>query len=111
MDELSVNDQDPQARFLKDFLSIAMPAVMHNGNQLFSQMSLYPPATEKYQTLLNKPPFPTLMPLIPAMEPTEMESMDNTWKFDVVKRLNEDSNYVITVSTTRKEISVWDVHT
>lgn len=105
-------DQDPQANFLKGFLSSATPALMHNGNQLFSQMSLYPPAVDMYRTCIESPPFPTLMPLIPEVIPAaEEESHDITWKFDIVKRLNEDSNYVITVSTKRKEISVWDVHT
>lgn len=85
---------------------------MHNGNQLFSQMLLYPAAVDKYRTLIESPPFPTLMPLIPKVMPTaEEESPELVWNFDVIKRLNEDSNYVITVSTERKEISVWDVHT
>lgn len=107
LDELSaVCDQDPQARFLKDFLSTATPALMHNGNQLYSQMSLYPTAADRYRALVETPPFPTLMPVVSAER-----AADDAWNFDVVKRLNEDSDYVITVSTERKEISVWDVHT
>lgn len=83
---------------------------MHNGNQLYSQMSLYPPAADRYRELVKTPPFPTLMPLEPTVQPPVVEPSDNTCNFDVVKRLNDDSNYVITVSTERKEISVWDVH-
>jgi hypothetical protein len=85
---------------------------MHNGNQLYSQMALYPPAADRYRALINAPPFPTLMPLVPPPEVTEKTatSTENAWSFDVVKRFNDDSNFVITVSTERKEISVWDVH-
>lgn len=84
---------------------------MHNGNQLYSQMSLYPPTADRYRALVETPPFPTLMPLVSAVEHPVAESSDGTWNFDVVKRLNDDPNYVITVSTERKEISVWDIHT
>lgn len=112
LDELSAYDQDPQANLLKDFLSSATPALMHNGNQLFSQMSLHPAAVDRYRTSIESPPFPTLMPLTPKVMPAAgEESPDLAWNFNVIKRLNEDSNYVITVSTERKEISVWDVHT
>jgi len=122
LDELSAHAQEPQAHFLRDFLSSAMPAVMDNGNQLFSQMSLYKPAAERYRTLIVTPPFPTLMPLVPTDAVTaasqlsgSTEQMSNgagtTGKFDLVKRFNDDANYVITVSTGWKEISVWDVHT
>lgn len=111
LDELSAHDQNPQARFLKDFLSTVTPALMRNGNQLFSQMMLYPPAVDRYKAILDAPPFPTLIPLVPKAGATEKFLENDTWKFDVVKRLNDDSNYAITVSTIRKEISVWDVHT
>lgn len=108
MDELSGHAEDPQARFLMDFLSTATPAMMHNGNQLFSQMSLYPPAAEKYRSLMEMPSFSTLMPLAPA---TISSSSSDQMNFDIIKRFNEDSDYVITVSTQRQEISVWDVYT
>lgn len=116
LDELSAPNyqDDPQARFLKEFLSTATPALMHNGNQLYSQMSFYPPAVDKYGALMDAPPFPTLMPLVPVATPVAAaadELPDVAWNFNVVKRLNEDANYVITVSTEQKEISVWDVHT
>ncbi|XP_022165189.1 uncharacterized protein LOC111030132 isoform X2 [Myzus persicae] len=118
LDELSVHAQEPQASFLRDFLSSAMPAVMDNGNQLYSQMSLYQPAADRYRALMEAPPFPTLMPLVPKDAATAAaqlsESVDGagaTDRFDLVKRFNDDANYVITVSTGRKEISVWDVHT
>jgi len=122
LDELSAHAQEPQALFLRDFLSSAMPAVMDNGNQLFSQMSLYQPAADRYPALVNAPPFPTLMPLvltdtaIAASQLSESTAQlpngaGAAGKFDLVKRFNDDANYVITVSTGRKEICVWDVHT
>ncbi|KAL4089774.1 hypothetical protein QTP88_024745 [Uroleucon formosanum] len=122
LDDLSAHAQEPQARFLRDFLSSAMPAMMDNGNQLFSQMSLYQPAADRYPALINAPPFPTLMPLVltdaaiaasQLSESTAQQSdgAGTAGKFDLVKRFNDDANYVITVSTGRKEISVWDVHT
>ncbi|XP_025199078.1 uncharacterized protein LOC112597310 [Melanaphis sacchari] len=119
LDELSVHAQEPEARFLRDFLSSAMPAVMDNGYQLFSQMSLYQPMADRYRALINAPPFPTLMPLVPVDAATQLlestvplsDSLDATGRFDLVKRFNDDANYVITVSTGQKEISVWDVHT
>ncbi|XP_060873528.1 NACHT domain- and WD repeat-containing protein 1 isoform X2 [Metopolophium dirhodum] len=122
LDELSAHAQDPQARFLRDFLSSAMPAVMDNGNQLFSQMSLYQPAADRYRALMDAPPFPTLMPLVLTDAATTASQLSESTaqlsdgagaagKFDLVKRFNDDANYVITVSTGRKEISVWDVHT
>jgi hypothetical protein len=90
--------------------------MMNNGNQLYSQMSLYQPVADRYRDLINAPPFPTLMPLVPATQSLESaaslsDSPDATGRFDLVKRFNDDANYVITVSTGRKEISVWDVHT
>jgi len=119
MDELSAHAQEPEACFLRDFLSSAMPAVMDNGNQLFSQMSLYQPVADRYRALINAPPFPTLMPLVPV--DAEMQSSKSdallsdspgaTGRFDLVKRFNDDANYVITVSTEQKEISVWNIHT
>ncbi|KAL5233574.1 hypothetical protein ACI65C_000984 [Semiaphis heraclei] len=120
LDELSAHAQEPEARFLRDFLSFAMPALMNNGNQLFSQMSLYQPAADRYRALINAPPFPTLMPLVPTNAATAQlsetaatlsEGAGAEGKFDLVKRFNDDADYVITVSTERKEISVWDVHT
>ncbi|XP_026807773.1 uncharacterized protein LOC113550245 [Rhopalosiphum maidis] len=119
LDELSAHAQEPEARFLRDFLSSAMPAVMNNGNQLYSQMSLYQPVADRYRDLINAPPFATLMPLVPVNAATQSlesaasvsDSPDTTGRFDLVKRFNDDANYVITVSTGRKEISVWDVHT
>lgn len=111
LDELS--DQDPEAVFLKDFLMAATPALVNNGNQLYSQMSLYPPTAERYRALIDMPPFQTLIPLVPKQSLTDMvvAVAETPSKFDVVKRLNDDSNYVITVSTGRKEISVWNVNT
>jgi len=97
-----------------------MPALMNNGHQLFSQMSLYQPAADRYRALMNAPPFPTLMPLVPTDAATAQlleiaaplsDGAGAEGKFDLVKRFNDDANYVITVSTERKEISVWDVHT
>ncbi|VVC42160.1 Six-bladed beta-propeller, TolB-like,WD40-repeat-containing domain,WD40 repeat, conserved site,WD40/YVTN [Cinara cedri] len=112
LDELSAYEQDPEAVFLKDFLKAATPALVNNGNQLYSQMSLYPPTAERYRVLIDAPPFQTLIPLVPQVPPAEVAvPVEAPWKFDVVKRLNDDSNYVITVSTERKEISVWNVKT
>lgn len=84
---------------------------MHNGNQLYSQMALYPPAVDRYRALIDAPPFPTLMPLVPPPAAEVAETAEDAWNFDVVKRFNDESNFVITVSTERKEISVWDVYT
>lgn len=106
LDELSAHAQDPQARFLRDFLSSAMPAVMDNGNQLFSQMSLYQPAADRYRALMDAPPFPTLMPLILTDAATAASQLSESTtqlsdgasaagKFDLVKRFNDDANYVI----------------
>ncbi|XP_050443594.1 uncharacterized protein LOC126847425 [Adelges cooleyi] len=105
LDNLSDYSDNPQASFLNKFLSTATPALMHNGYQLYSQMSLYKPTEEKYRTLIETPPFPTLMPLIPDTDTSSKIT------FDVVKRLAEDSTYVITVSTKQQELGVWDVHT
>lgn len=114
LDELSAYDQEPEAVFLRDFLMAATPALVNNGNQLYSQMSLYPPMAERYRALIDAPPFRTLMPLVPKTPSAEVATSaaaETPWKFDVVERLDDDSNYVITVSTGRKEISVWNVNT
>lgn len=111
LDELTAHVQDPQARFLRDFLSTAAPALTHNGNQLYSQMSLYQPAADRYRAQMDAPPVQTLMSLVPKAAATTPDDLHGGARsFDLVKRFNDDSNFVITVSTERKEISVWDVH-
>ncbi|PSN35793.1 hypothetical protein C0J52_09490, partial [Blattella germanica] len=40
----------------------------------------------------------------------EVDDLDHLCRFDMVTRLVENPDYVITVSTEREEISVWDVH-
>ena len=40
----------------------------------------------------------------------EVEDLDQLCRFDMIMRLAENPDYVVTVSTEREEISVWDVH-
>ncbi|XP_050524997.1 uncharacterized protein LOC126896349 isoform X2 [Daktulosphaira vitifoliae] len=105
LDELSRHTDDPQTSFLKQFLTAKAPSMMHNGYQLYSQMSLYSPTEKYYSVKMDTPPFPTLMPLVPKLDNS------NKMTFNVVKRLNENHNYAITVSTEQQEIGVWDVET
>lgn len=45
-----------------------------------------------------------------ASSAVEVEDLDQLCRFDMVTRLVENPDYVVTVSTEREEISVWDVH-
>lgn len=40
----------------------------------------------------------------------EVEDLDQLCRFDMVTRLVDNPDFVVTVSTEREEISVWDVH-
>jgi hypothetical protein len=45
-----------------------------------------------------------------ASSAVEVEDLDQLCRFDMVMRLAESPDYVVTVSTEREEISVWDVN-
>jgi hypothetical protein len=45
-----------------------------------------------------------------AVGAVEVEDLDQLCRFDMVMRLVENPDFVVTVSTEREEISVWDVH-
>lgn len=45
-----------------------------------------------------------------AVVAVEVEDLDQLCRFDMVMRLVENPDFVVTVSTEREEISVWDVH-
>jgi hypothetical protein len=40
----------------------------------------------------------------------EVEDLEQLCQFDMITRLADNPDFVVTVSTEREEISVWDVH-
>lgn len=60
-------------------------------------------------SLTKNPPVLSLMPLKPTQEKQSDESAPVFQYFDLVTRLPETNQFVVSVSTSKEEICVWDV--
>lgn len=116
-----INLQDvPKNEFinvLKDFIEVNVSILNYDGRQFYS--SLYKYLKEKNELkmenndsklaqIYNKATIPPVLSFIPNNSATTMESSQECI-FDLIVRLPDTDQFVVTVSTKNEELSVWDV--
>ncbi|XP_068084365.1 NACHT and WD repeat domain-containing protein 2 [Anabrus simplex] len=127
--------QDKDLALLKKCLEDSALALSYDGRQFYSHMyqnlakvfaessAGYTFMSKLFEICLN-PPVPSLLPLAPLdgqekapeatpdsirTTETDGEVFDQS-RFNIVTRLGDNPDFVVTVSTEREEISVWDIH-
>lgn len=111
---------------LQDFLEIYSTALSYDGRQFYSHLNFYledknvkdeldPSLNSVLEVTKNPPVCSLVLTNIQDVEEEvrnqgeSSEPLVQDTTFDLVTRLNETDDYVVTVSTDKEEISVWDV--
>lgn len=110
---------------LKDFLELNAMLLNYDGRQFYSHLHNYiekhvkntdllnNPTVQEIVALIKNPPVLSLIPLN-GLDIEEKMPFDSTTSFqssifDIVIRIPQTDNFVVTVSTQKEEICVWDI--
>ncbi|XP_075219526.1 NACHT and WD repeat domain-containing protein 2 isoform X3 [Lycorma delicatula] len=108
--------------WLQEFLENYSPALAYDGRQLYTLLSA--PSIHKstssqlcmrWTQTANNPPVACLTvvpsPITADSDKVEKETNNESARvFNSISRLPESPHYVVTISTEKEEISVWDIH-
>lgn len=125
------HDADINLILIRKFLENYAPALNYDGRQFYSQLLKFlmedrkktPPSTSTFlnamRSVVQKPPIFSLysysdyMRSKTATEESEeyfdKSSKSCRFQFDIIKRIESIPNFIVTVSTSMEEVSVWDV--
>lgn len=109
-------------KMLKDYLETYAHALNYDGRQFYSHLNKYletkfvknelDPGLKKVLELSRNPPVNSLIIVNPQDDGIENDedSVIKSKNFDLVQRLKGTDDYVVSVSTEKEEICVWDIH-
>lgn len=118
---------EPLLKSLKDYLEIYARALNYDGRQFYSHLNRYledkllrdelDSELSKVLELTRNPPVNSLI-VINSQDDYDNLNKDNTndntsvknKTFDLVQRLKDTDDYIVSVSTEKEEICVWDIH-
>lgn len=115
----------PFTKLLQDFLELNATLINYDGRQFYSHLHRYIEKHIKDDEVLNNPTVqetvalsknPPVLSLIPlnGLDIEERMPFDSTTNFqssvfDLVVRIPDTDHFVVTVSTQKEEICVWDI--
>ncbi|CAH0550201.1 unnamed protein product [Brassicogethes aeneus] len=114
-------------KLIKDFIETHASLLNYDGRQFYSHLNKYledkikkneltdlSDKVKEMHELAKNPPVLTLIPLNCETLDQDSENKDRTFKdvaFDLVCRVPDTDRFIVTVSTNKQEICVWDVQT
>lgn len=115
----------PFTRILQNFLELNATLLNYDGRQFYSHLHYYiekqikdvellsNPKLQEIVALSKNPPVLSLIPLN-GLDVEERVPFDSTTSFqssvfDIITRIPNTDHFVVTVSTQKEEICVWDI--
>lgn len=114
--------QNKFVMILKEFFQQNASILNYDGQQFYSHLYSYlkkhlesnSDSNSKLMEVLETAKHPPVLSLIPLNEIIESENTENkssfhAKQFDLITRLPDTEQFVVTVSTNNEEICVWDI--
>uniref|UniRef100_T1HBS8 NACHT domain-containing protein n=1 Tax=Rhodnius prolixus TaxID=13249 RepID=T1HBS8_RHOPR len=113
LDDIYMETKTVDTDWLKTFIEVNYEALCYDGRQLYSLLHTYlkdhttTSLASTWSKIAENPPIPSLI----KAEVTEKDTsgLNQTDSFDILRRLPNSQNFVVSVRTKECEISVWDI--